>query len=211
MNGLVNAQIVKPTVSLPPISGLKYDVDAELVHFIVNNVKDLDHTEDLFGSLYIYSAKALSKLNSKGVLGWQQLLKEHGSYPNGTTITISKKYSALAGVPLFKNLSLEELKNFELTTGGNLSDDEGFLPWINFRCAECVNTEESSKVKGKRVLKFIGMPSTQESISSLVNNGQYQEIKFGDDTFFELNFYESGIKANGWVKVMWKVWVKPHN
>ena len=54
------------------------------------------------------------------------------------------------------------------------------------------------------------MPSTQNSINSLPIDGEYHALKFGDDNYLELNFYESDKKADGWVKTKWKVHVKAH-
>jgi hypothetical protein len=86
----------------------------------------------------------------------------------------------------------------------------------HFRCVECqlTNAFKSTELYDIfdkfRLLKFIEMTTTQTSINALKNNGTYQKLKFGEDTFFELNFYEDNIKDNGWVKTMWRVWVKPH-
>ena len=108
---------------------------------------------------------------------------------------------------MIKDITFDELKNIELIVGGYVADEEGLaapLP-LTFECAECPD-----KLLSKRTLKFISFPTTQNSIDNLLNNGTFQPLKFRGDNFFELNYYEEGIKEHGWAKFMWKVWVKPH-
>ena len=185
-----------------PITNLLFDVDLELDHIVVSNVRDLDGTEDLYGQIDFTNLKANGKTISDNINFF--LKSEAGAnvnnYRNGTA-PIDKK------INLIKNLTFDELKNIELTVGGKLYDDEGLLGSRVFKCNDC---SSFSGDFGTRILKFIELSNTQTSLNTLVNSGSYQDLKFSTDKFFELNFYESNNKNDGWVKIMWKVWVKPH-
>ena len=117
---------------------------------------------------------------------------------------------------LFTNLTFNELKNIQLFMGGELRDEEGIFQSRSFKCIECtsetpVNTGAITLIMSCRLLKFVDMSTTQNSINALMPYSNWQALKFGDDNFFELNYYESGKKEDGWVKFKWKVWVLPHN
>ncbi len=186
-----------------PLTDLKFDIDLELDHLDVNNVRDADATEDLYGKIEFLNLKANSKsiADNKTYFQKSETDANNNNYRNGKA-PVDKRFT------LATNLSFDELKNMELTVGGKLSDDEGIFGSRVFKCTDC---SSFSGEYGSRVLKLIELSATQASLNSLVNNGQYQDISFGGDKFFELNFYESNIKNDGWVKVMWKVWIKPHN
>ncbi len=185
-----------------PLTNLLFDVDLELDHIVVSNVRDLDGTEDLYGQIDFTNLKANGKTvsDNKNFFLKSEAGANVNNYRNGTA-PIDKR------INLIKNLTFDELKNIELTVGGKLYDDEGLLGSRNFKCNDC---SSFSGDFGTRILKFIELSITQTSLNSLVYNGNYQDIKFSTDKFFELNFYESNNKNDGWVKIMWKVWVKPH-
>ena len=186
-----------------PITDLKFDVELELERFDVANVRDLDNTEDLYGQIDFKSLKAISKTVTTPVTLFSKT--EAGAntnnYRNGSS-PVDKR------ILLASNLTFNELRNLELTVGGRLLDDEGAFGSRVFKCQEC---SVLSGDYGSRTIKFIELTNTQSSLNTLTNNGDYQTLKFGNDNFFELNFYESNIKNDGWVKVLFKVWVKPHN
>jgi hypothetical protein len=186
-----------------PLTDLKFDVDLELDHLEVANVRDLDGTEDLYGKLNFANLKASTKSVSNDVTLFSKTEADANTnnYRNGSA-PIDKR------IPMITNLSFDELKNIELTLGGNLADDEGILGSRIFKCADC---SSFSGDYGTRIVKFIESSTTQTALNTLQNNGTYQMIKFGSDNFIELNFYESGNKNDGWVKALFKVWVKPHN
>lgn len=186
-----------------PLTDLKFDVDLELERFDVANVKDLDGTEDLYGQIDFKNLKANSKTVSADVnlFSKAESNANNNNYKNGSA-PIDKR------VRLVSNLSFDELRNLELTVGGRLADDEGILGSRIFKCQEC---SSFSGDYGSRTIKFIELNNTQSSLNSLNNNGDFQLLKFGGDNFFELNFYESNNKNDGWVKALFKVWVKPHN
>jgi hypothetical protein len=186
-----------------PLTDLKFDVDLELDHFDVSNVRDLDGTEDLYGQISFTNLKAKSRTVSENKVYWEKSENNanENNFRNGNA-PIDKRFT------LATNLTFDELRNMELTVGGKLSDDEGLLGSRVFKCNDC---SAFSGEFGTRVLKFIELGNTQNSINSLQNNGLYQDIAFGGDKTFELNFYESNTKNDGWVKVLWKVWIKPHN
>jgi hypothetical protein len=106
---------------------------------------------------------------------------------------------------LFSNLTLEELKNITITTQSQVWDDEGWLESLPFVCVSC------SSQGAKYTMYFNQQQETQNSINSLVNSGLPQALKFGGDTYFEVDHYEKGIKDNGWARFKWRVWVTPHN
>jgi hypothetical protein len=186
-----------------PVTDLKFDVDLELDHLEVNNVRDLDGTEDLFGQLDFTNLKANGKTVGDNISFFtkSQANANTNNFRNGSA-PMDKRFN------LIKNLSFDELKNLEITVGGRLSDDEGLFSPRVFKCNDC---SSFSGDYGTRIIKFIELTSTQSSLNSLQNTGQYQDLFFAGDKFFELNFYESNNKNDGWVKAMWKVWVKPHN
>jgi|GEM_PF-4511029 len=185
-----------------PLTDLLFDVDLELDHIVVSNVSDLDGTEDLYGQIDFTNLKAGGKTvtNNINFFSKSENNANSNNYRNGSA-PIDKRFN------LMKNLTFDELRNIELTIGGKLYDDESILPSRVFKCNDC---SSFSGDYGTRVLKFIEISTTQTSINTLTNNGNFQDLKFGDDKFFELNFYESNNKNDGWVKVRWKVWVKPH-
>jgi subtilisin family serine protease len=196
-----------------PLCALKFDVDLELDHFVVRNVRDLDGTEDLFGKIQFLDLKAFDRARrvatdpspdatqsiTDDITFWRrsQTAAKNSGFQNGS-VTVNKR------VTIATNLSFDELRSIELQVGGNLSDDEGLFNPRIFQCHEC---EAGS---GVRTIRFGELPGTLRSINSLVNNGTYQALKFGSDKFFELNFYESGNQNDGWEQFVWKVWVKPH-
>jgi hypothetical protein len=186
-----------------PLTDLKFDVELELERFDVANVRDLDGTEDLYGKINFANLKAGTKsvTTDIGLFTKAEADANTNNYRNGSA-PIDKR------IPLITNLSFSELRNLELTLGGNLADDEGILGSRIFKCADC---SSFSGEYGARTLKFIELTNTQSSLNSLQNNSTYQLLKFGDDYFIELNFYESNNKSDGWVKALFKVWVKPHN
>ena len=85
-------------------------------------------------------------------------------------------------------------------------DDEGLFDPRHFKCNDCSSFDGDF---GQRTVKFIEENETQASINALTNTGDYQMLKFGKDNFIQMDYFESGNKNDGWVKVMWKVWVKP--
>ncbi len=202
--------------SFAQLNTVRFDVSLELDYFTVKNVKDLDGTEDLFTEytpISCYKQIALTKTNATPIAFWSRSANTAGglsSYRSGTQDVKDQN------LPLFTNLTLDELKNLELYMGGDLMDHEGAYAARQFSCVEC--TDETPVNLGYvlvrmpcRIVKFIDMSTTQTSINALVNNDTWQTLKFGADNYFELNFYESGNQNDGWVKYMWRVWVKPHS
>lgn len=186
-----------------PLTDLKFDVELELERFDVANIRDLDGTEDLYGQIDFKNLKANTKTISSDINLFSK------SEANANTNNYRKGSSPIdKRISLISNLTFDELRNLELTVGGKLSDDEGILGSRVFKCQEC---SALSGDYGSRILKFVELVTTQSSLNSLSNNGDFQMVKFGNDQFFELNFYESNVKNDGWVKVLFKVWVKPHN
>ena len=194
---MVWSSILSYTVKTFDLIHLKFDVDLELDHMVVSNVKDLDGTEDFMGDISFYNLKAISRDNNTKKALWPPPHVGPFSLRAGT-------YRIDNRIPLISNLTFDELRNIELRVGGFLTDDEGPTTPVGnmFNCHDCPHPLSS------RTLNFIRFPSTQTSIYNLLNNGAYQQLKFGGVSFFELNYYEEGIKANGWEKFMWKVWIK---
>lgn len=186
----------------PELTDLKFDVELELERMDVSNVRDLDGTEDLYGSIDFRKLKAGSKTINTGtsLFSKTEANANTNNFRNGSA-PVDKR------IALIKNLSFEELRNLELTVGGRLLDDEGVFGSRVFKCVECTPV---SAEYGQRVLKFIEITTTQSSINSLQNNNQFQMLRFAGDHFFELNFHESGKAEDGKVKFLFKVWVKPH-
>jgi hypothetical protein len=190
------------TVTRPAVANMRFDVELELDHMVLSNVKDLDGTEDFIGGIKFSSLKALSRENNTVTGLWPPphvapYSLKVGLYPIDRRITV------------IKDLSFDQLKNIELTVGGYLADEEGLAAPLSleFKCSECSGDFPNNLFRN---LKFITFPSTQSSIENLLNNGTFQPSKFRGDNFFELNYYEEEIKEHGWAKFMWKVWVKPH-
>lgn len=186
-----------------PITDLRFDVELELERLDVANVRDLDGTEDLYGQIDFKNLKANSKTVSTDInlFSKTEANANSNNFRNGSA-PIDKR------VKLITNLTFDELKNLEIIVGGKLYDDEGAFGSRDFKCQECPAT---SGDYGTRTLKFIEFTTTQNSLNSLQNTGNFQMLRFADDNFFELNFYESNVKNDGWVRAMFKVWVKPHN
>ncbi|MGZ5192112.1 MAG: hypothetical protein ACXWCZ_13975, partial [Flavisolibacter sp.] len=186
----------------PELNDLKFDVELELESLAVSNVRDLDGTEDLYGSLDFRNLKANSKTNPTVINLFSKTEQNANSnnYRNGTA-PIDKR------VKLIANLSFDELRNLEISLGGKLLDDEGVLGSRTFKCANC---SVFSGDYGTRTLKFIELTNTQSSLNSLQNNGIFQMVKIGDNNFLELVFFESNNENDGKVRALFKVWVKPH-
>jgi len=186
-----------------PLTNLKFDVDLELESLAVSNVRDLDGTEDLYGSIDFKNLKANTKTigNDINFFAKTEANANVNNFKNGTA-PIDKR------VNLISNLSFDELKNLEITLGGKLSDDEGILGSRVFKCSNC---SVFSGDYGQRTLKFIELNNTQSSLNSLQNNGTYQMVKIGQDNFVELVFFESNNENDGKVRALFKVWVKPHS
>jgi Thiol-activated cytolysin len=199
-----NTQFPNKVCTVPPVTSLKFDVDLELDHIDVANINSgMGSKEELYGKLQFTYLKAGTKEINPDVVYWSKTENESGtnSFSNGTRAVDVRNN-------VIKNLSFDELSNISLYLAGELHDDEGIFASRDYQCADC---SEFSGNYGKRKINFIELSATQTAINSLVNNGNYQALKFGGDQFLELNFYESGKKSDGWVKVLWKVWVKPHN
>lgn len=194
---MVWSSILSYSVKTFELIHLKFDVDLELDHLVVKNVRDLDGTEDFIGDISFYELKAISRNNSTIKPLWPPPHVGPYSLKAGT-------YKIDRRIPLISNLTFDELRNIELRVGGFIRDDEGAAPANLFYCNDCPFPLDT------RNLKFIGFPSTQTSIYNLLNNGVYQQLQFGNDNYFELNYYEYGDEFNGWEKFMWKVWIKPH-
>lgn len=177
----------------------KFDVKLELDNFNVDNVSDLDGTEDLYGNIKFINLKANGKSVSADKIFWSRSEDDanENSFRNGR-VSIGKEEV------LIQNLTLDELLNLELTVGGKLSDDEGPFASRVFKCIDCTNQDGNA---GK-TFKFSEQATTKNAINVLVANGQYQALKYGNDDIFTVNFYESGIKNDGFVQLRWKVWVK---
>jgi hypothetical protein len=195
------------------LCALRFDVDLELDHFVVRKVRDLDGTEDLFGKIQFLDLKAFDRARrlatdppsdatksiTDDITFWRRshTAARTSGFQNGP-VTVNKR------VTIATDLSFDELRSIELQVGGNLSDDEGLFNPRVFQCHECQSGS------GVRTIRFGELPSTLTSIHALVNDGTYQDLRFGSDKFFELNFYESGNQNDGWEQFLWKVWVKPH-
>jgi hypothetical protein len=204
---------LKKIPTTTPLSSLKFDVEIELDNMKVANIRDADQTEDLYGRIDLFSYKALDIISNRRIGFWlkvSRLANDIHNFRAGTR-QIKERES------IVQNLSMNELKNLELTIGGSVLDSEFPLPSRTFICQDCSEFEIDKdfgiieRSLGKRIIKFIELASTQNSINNLKNNGEFQLLKFGDDSFFELNYYESGKKEDGWVKFLFKVWIKPHN
>jgi len=186
--------------NLTSLSNLRFDVDLELERFDVANVRDGDGTEDLFGRFDFTRLVALARLE-EGDHNFWSVTKDNAIHTGNGSVVVGKSAN------LINNLSFDELRHIELRVGGRLADEEGWFDPRIFKCQEC--SEVHDDYEG-RILKFIAMPSTLASINTLVNDGSYHYLRFGGDAFFELNYYESNNQNDGWVKVLWKVKVKPH-
>jgi hypothetical protein len=179
----------------------KYDVQLELDHMDVDNCQDWDKTEDLYGNVKFTYLKTGNKEVNGDKIFWSKSKDDANSnnFRNGIRRIDEKKI-------LIENLTLNELKNISLYLAGNIKDDEGFLKAKDFECANCQILDGSY---GKRKVFFIDESATQESIKKLVLNGNWQALKFGDDSFLNLTFYEEGKKQDGIVTFKWKVNVRP--
>jgi hypothetical protein len=187
-----------------PLTDLRFDLDLELDHIEVNNINSgMGSQEELYGKLEFTYLKAGSREVNTNQIYWSKEESE-----SGTNAFKKGKRAVDVRKVIIKDLTFEELRNISLYVAGSLRDDEGIFASRGYACQEC---NEFDGNYGKRKMFFIEMPSTQSAINALKNNGDYQVLKFGDDEFFELNFFESGKKNEGWIKTMWKVWVKPHN
>lgn len=180
---------------------IKYDLDLELdnLDFITINSGTFGDHEELYGKLKFTYLKAGSREVNTDRVFWEEA-EGAKSYSKG-------KHQVDKRENIIKNLSFDELRNVNLFLAGELYDDEGILPSRNYKCNSC---QDISGNYGKRRVYFIEIPSVQSSISQLKLTGDYQVLKMGDDNYLELNFYESDKKSEGYVKVNWKVWIKPH-
>ena len=184
-------------------SVFKYDVQLELDRIESSNCRDLDGSEDLYGSLKFTYLKAGSKEVNTDKVYWTMSENNsnenpfrNGSHPVDETKTI------------ITGLTYNEMRNVVLYIGGELHDDEGPLASRDFKCDNC---QELNGDFGKRKIFFNELSNTQKSINMLIpDNNNFQALKFGDDTFFQLNFYESGKSSDGTVKVFWRVKVKAY-
>ena len=196
--GCCGASYRKPSVS--PLSTLRFDLDLELVRFDVQNVRDLDGTEDLFGSFdFTNLAAAPVQVQTDSNL-WARAKADALHVRNGS-VTVGTR------IALVNNLTYDQLRHVELQLGGQLQDEEGAFGPRVFKCQECT---EFTGSYGKRTVKFIEQPSTLASIHALTANNAFQALRFGADEFIELNYHESNNQNDGWVKTLWRVRVRPH-
>lgn len=183
-----------------PLSTLRFDVDLELKRFEVANVRDGDGTEDLYGRFDFKRLVALTRTEGSDRNFWSKT-KDNAIHTGNGSVVIDESAN------LINNLSFDQLRHIELRVGGRLGDEEGWLGPRIFKCQECSEVDDAYET---RDFRFIAMPSTLASINNLVSDGGYQYLRFGGDAFFELNYYENNNQNDGWVKVLWKVKVKPH-
>src|SRR5688500_10688833 len=115
------------------LANLKFDIDLELDHMVVSNVRDLDGTEDLFGKIYCMKATALTKFKeNKSTMIFFSKTSASANFDNfrNGTRAIDKR------IPLFFNMTLNELRNVVLNVGGTIYDHElTFSPF--FTCQDC--------------------------------------------------------------------------
>jgi hypothetical protein len=100
------------------------------------------------------------------------------------------------------------LRNIKLNVGGELQDEESLLGPRIFKCQECQDSDENY---GTLNLNFVNSPSTLKSIHDLNMELVFQELRFGNDNYFELNFYESNNRNDGWINILLRVVVKPRS
>ncbi len=185
---------------LSPLNNLRFDADLELVKFEVNNVRDWDGNEDIFGRIDFTGVKIFNNSDLREAENLWSKSKENAIHTGNGSVNINKKISLLT------NISYDELRNIQLKVGGEIKDEEGIFGPRIFKCQECKDFDGDF---GTRAIKFLQIPSTLESIHTLEANGLFQALKFGGNHTFELNFYESNNKNDGWIKVMFKVYVRP--
>lgn len=199
-----NTQFPNKVCTAAPLTDLKFDVDLELDKLSVDNINSgFGSHEELYGRILFTDMKAGSKSFSTDVEFWKIDESDAGknSFTKGARAVDVRRNIA-------KNLTFNELKNIVLQLGGQLHDDEGVFGSRNYQCDNC---NEFSGALGKIKLNFNELPNLQTSLNGLVNNGNYQLLKIGSNEFINVNYFESGKQNEGWVKVMWKVWVLPHN
>lgn len=185
------------------LNTLKFDVELKLVRFDIQNVRDLDATEDLFGRIIAkkFSTAIIANDADFTILNetlWEKTA-ENALHSRNGTVNINKT------IRLANNISFDQLRNIRLVIGGTIKDEERPFGPRSFKCQECKNFDGDDE---NREIKFMQVPSALASINNLEVNGLFQDIKFGNDRFFELNFYESDNKNDGWVKVLFKVFVR---
>lgn len=186
------------TVTRPAVAGKRFDVELELDKLVVGNVRNGDGKERLDGFISYFSVKALGRTANNAFRMWAS--------PGGGVPALlgAGEHPVHKRIPLLQNLTFDELKNIELQVGGSLFETEG-LTIRKHDCQEC-------SVDGLFALyKFSGFTTTQQSIDLLLPNNTFQALSFGRDTFFELNFFEDDRREWGYLKAMWRVWVKPHD
>ena len=195
VNICTNAEIIR---------NMRFDVDLELDNIYVTNINGgMGDHEELYGKLKFTYFKAGNNTVDPDKIFFSKSENNSGnqSFTNGTRAVDERK-------AIIRNITYNELRNAHLYIAGELYDDEGIFGSRNYKCEDC--NEFSGVAYGKRKVHFIDLSSTQNSINSLLPNNEFQALKFGEDHFLELNFYESGKKSDGWVRARWKVLVKPH-
>lgn len=199
-----NTQFPNKVCTAPDLTTMKFDVKLELDRIDVANINSGHGShEELYGKLSFTDLKAGSKsvTADANLFSKTEAQATSNSFVNGSRPVDAEHL-------IINNLTLDELKNIALQIGGELYDDEGILGSRKYQCIDC---NEFSGQFGKRKINFAELTNTQSSINALAPNNTFQLLKFGDNEFLTLNFYESGKKNEGWVKAQWKVWVRPHN
>ncbi|MBL7741589.1 MAG: thiol-activated cytolysin family protein [Chitinophagaceae bacterium] len=185
----------------------RYDVQLELDQIQSVVCKDLDETEDIYGQLKFTWFKAGDRQVNEDKVFWEESENNANTNPvrKGSSRSVKEKKLLITG------LKLDELLNATLFVGGKLQDDEGVLGSRDFRCINCQEFSGDNDLFGKRKIYFSELTTTRNSVLALpVNDNNLHPLSFGSDKTFELQFFESGKRDDGYVKVVWKLNVKAY-
>jgi hypothetical protein len=185
------------TAHLSTLNRARFDADIELVELLVDNVRDLDGNEDIFGRLEVSSIT----VDDDTIMGTEVFFerdRSHALHKGNGTVPIGERKRIADG------LSYDELRGLSITVGGTIGDEEGLLGPRMFECDNCTefNTAED---EGFRTVNVLSSTAAVRSINGMTIGDGFRPIRFGADDFFQLNFFENGNSQDGRIRAMWRL------
>ncbi|MBK9402059.1 MAG: hypothetical protein IPN36_14800 [Bacteroidetes bacterium] len=211
-----STKIASKTCTKKPPSDYRYDVKLKLVKMEAVKVDEGfggDDTEDLFGRIYVSkSVVGSSKLETKfsapnptkpGSMGEVNYAHSFFHYKESSPFKIRKGSVSINDSDgekiLATNQSYDAVKKMQLAIGYSLKDKEINTPV--YKCHGCNDEDE-------RVPTPLGAAQLS-SINSATPN-EWNALKFGEDKYFEMNFYEDGKNREGsHIRAWFQLQVRP--
>ena len=170
-----------------------YEVKLILEKLNAKKVVDNDNTEDLYGNLKLNSFKTNGVTKITNYTFWE---RKGETYDTNSAKGVTFAYNGTdtkinSSKILLSNCTNGDLLASSIFVEGLLYDKDLMNP--KYVCKECNG--------GPRE---INLSAYANQINALLPN-ETKKLKIGDDSFFELNFFENGDKNSSHIKTYWSI------